>query len=134
MNIIERLSECKKGTKLYSPQLGELVFDGIMDDRIIAKSSWNVFFQFDNNGKCYLFDNSIAELYPSEENKDWNKMRNRSLVGEAYYYVSSLGNVLPTIESNSNNDTAMFNCGNYFTTEQEAMSSKLYNSFIRQLN
>jgi hypothetical protein len=134
MNIIEKLVDFKKGMKLYSPQLGELVFDGIVDNEIITKSSWGAYFQFDKNGRCYLPDGTIPELHPSKDNNCWDNIKKRGPFGSTYYYVTTLGYVLPSIDCNSNNDNAMFSCGNYFLTENEALASNLYHAYSRNKN
>lgn len=70
------LKYCQKGTKLYSPLVGEVEFERILDD-----SAYSVITLY-NNGRALSFtseglyyDNAGAEclLFPSKEQRDWSK-------------------------------------------------------------
>ena len=74
INIAEILKDCPKGTKLYSPICGECrlikIYDGLGFD--VINDTDDVFnFSYDGrynlNGECCIF--------PSKENRDWNKFR-----------------------------------------------------------
>lgn len=76
MNLIEKLKNAPKGTKLYSLIFGEVKFEKIVDDCIFVvvknkdgscKSRYSFYSdgKYNHNGECVLF--------PSKENRDWNK-------------------------------------------------------------
>lgn len=72
------LKDCPKGTKLYSPLVGEVEFERILDD-----SAYSVITLY-NNGRALSFtseglyyDNAGEEaeclLFPSKDQRDWSK-------------------------------------------------------------
>lgn len=81
INVAEKLKDCPKGTKLYSPLFGEveLVRIDMRNPRfsIIVKVSEdgipysNV--TFTAEGKWYDIEQSKCLLFPSKDNRDWNK-------------------------------------------------------------
>ena len=78
INIAEKLKGCPKGTKLYSPLFGEVEFVRIdmenpnfpivLDD----VSPYNNI-TFTAEGKWYSIEQSECLLFPSKDNRDWNK-------------------------------------------------------------
>ena len=77
INIAEILRDCPKGTKLYSPICGDCTFEKIhlntsivvctQDYRTITFNVYGQYFRDIDNAECLLF--------PSKENRDWNKFR-----------------------------------------------------------
>ena len=78
LNLVEILKYCPKGTKLYSPALGEVDFAAINNyDRtypIIVKTKDGTFC-FTNQGKLYDIEQSECLLFPSKDQRDWSKFK-----------------------------------------------------------
>lgn len=77
LNLCEILKNCPTGTKLYSPFLGIVSFDGIYEE-IASINVINI------EGNRYLFgsdgryiDNNDGEvsLFPSKDNRDWSTFK-----------------------------------------------------------
>ena len=81
INVTEKLKGCPKGTKLYSPLFGEVEFVRleignpgfsiivkVLDNRIPYS---NV--AFTAEGKWHDIEQSECLLFPSKDNRDWNK-------------------------------------------------------------
>ena len=81
INIAEKLKDCPKGTKLYSPIYGEVelvridmgnhvfsIIVKVLDIRIPYSSA-----SFTAEGKCHNVEQSECLLFPSKDNRDWNK-------------------------------------------------------------
>lgn len=71
-NLVEILKDAPKGTKLYSPLIGEIEFDSINQNTIFVRTE-NGLYSFNKFGK-YLsfFSDSECLLFPSKENREWN--------------------------------------------------------------
>lgn len=75
LNLVEILKDCPKGTKLYSPIIGEVEFECIKyseypivtwsknGKRILSFTKEGLFF---SEGECIM-------LFPSKEQRDWSK-------------------------------------------------------------
>lgn len=76
INLAKILKYCLKGTKLYSPALGEVAFAAINNnDRsypIVVKTEDGTF-GFTKQGKLYNIKQSECLLFPSREQRDWSK-------------------------------------------------------------
>ena len=76
LNLGKILKYCPKGTKLYSPALGEVDFAAINNyDRtypIIVKTKDGTFC-FTKQGKLYDIEQSECLLFPSKDQRDWSK-------------------------------------------------------------
>jgi hypothetical protein len=70
MNLIERLKDIPRGTKLYSPAFGEVTFKKAAGNIIVVDDSCNIERVFHSNGRFYK--DSECMLFPSRENRDWN--------------------------------------------------------------
>ena len=78
INVAEKLKGCPKGTKLYSPLFGEVElvridmenpnFPIVLDD----VSPYNNI-TFTAEGKWYSVEQGECLLFPSKDNRDWNK-------------------------------------------------------------
>ena len=81
INVAEKLKDCPKGTKLYSPLFGEVEFVRIEIGNprfsIIVKALDNGIpysvVTFTDEGKWYNVEQSECLLFPSKDNRDWNK-------------------------------------------------------------
>lgn len=79
MNIAEILKNCPKGTKLYSPLTGEVIFTDICLNNIFPIET------LDSRGAALIFtkeghyftDTPDAEcmLFPSKDNRDWSTFK-----------------------------------------------------------
>ena len=78
LNLEKILKYRQKGTKLYSPALGEVEFAGInYHDRtypIMVKTKDGTFW-FTKQGKLYNIEQSECLLFPSKEQRDWSKFK-----------------------------------------------------------
>lgn len=78
MNIAEILKHCPKGTKLYSPAYGEVNFIEVTSPLTIKIKLSKLFGDnikyFFNNGSINIVDGECM-LFPSKEQRDWNKFR-----------------------------------------------------------
>lgn len=80
INIAELLHDCPKGMELYSTIYGTVYFDRVKDTGnavlIEVKTSCNSYVQFYPDGKfnTYYSDSEMT-LFPSKENRDWNKFQ-----------------------------------------------------------
>lgn len=79
INLIEKLKDCPEGTKLYSPVFGEVEFIKIVEGRYYPiKIKFN---QDDDSkitsltaeGKLLALEQGECVLFPSKDNRDWNK-------------------------------------------------------------
>lgn len=81
INIAEKLKDCPKGTKLYSPLFGEVEFVRIEIGSpifsIVVKVLDNGIpysnVTFTAEGKWHDIEQSECLLFPSKDNRDWNK-------------------------------------------------------------
>ena len=77
INVAEKLKGCPKGTKLYSPLFGEVEFVRIEIGSIIVKVLDNGIpysnVTFTAEGKLHDIEQSECLLFPSKDNRDWNK-------------------------------------------------------------
>lgn len=80
INVAEKLKDCPKGTKLYSPMFGEVEFVRIE----IGSSIFSIIVKvledgtpysvaFTAEGKWCNTEQSECVLFPSKDNRDWNK-------------------------------------------------------------
>ena len=80
MNIAEILKYCPKGTKLYSPIFGDVVFDEVCSETNkypIKIQDYAGFHHAVTEHGYYLYNipNSECVLFPSKTQRDWNKFR-----------------------------------------------------------
>ncbi len=81
INLVNILKYCPKGTKLYSPVFGEVIFKEISNsDNIlckVTKDSGNITTTSFTYIGCYYYEFPSAEcvLFPSKDQRDWNKFR-----------------------------------------------------------
>lgn len=76
INLCEILKDAQKGLKLWSPILGDVVFDKIKDKTaypVLASNAYGCRC-FTKEGKyLYGVENSECVLFPSREQRDWSK-------------------------------------------------------------
>lgn len=74
-DLTKILKNCPEGTKLYSPVLGDVTFVRIDYDKIypiiVNKNGFNKYFTY--NGKMIVEYDGECILFPSKEQRDWNK-------------------------------------------------------------
>lgn len=77
INIAELLKDCPIGTKLYSPLCGECIFEDIHSElkKIIVSMSCGTTLAFLSNGRYFKTDDAECLLFPSKENRDWDKFQ-----------------------------------------------------------
>ena len=79
LNLVEILKDCPKGTKLYSTIHGDVELGGVYpkDDAypIEIKLSNNTFDCFSKDGRIFTEFNGECILFPSREQRDWNKFK-----------------------------------------------------------
>ena len=81
LNLVEILKDCPKGTKLYSPLVGEVEFDGVNECyeypiSTLYGEAKNLFINFTKEG-LFIADapNGECTLFPSKDQRDWNKFQ-----------------------------------------------------------
>lgn len=77
INIVELLKDCPKGTKLYSPLVGECTLEHIHGElkKILISTSDGTTLTFNNNGTYFQIGNSECLLFPSKDQRDWSKFQ-----------------------------------------------------------
>lgn len=81
INVAEKLKDCPKGTKLYSPMCGEVEIVRIdmghsrfpIIVRVLDNEAPNSIETFTAEGKWCNTEQSECLLFPSKDNRDWNK-------------------------------------------------------------
>ena len=91
INIVELLQDCPKGTKLYSPLCGECELNRIHNElkKIVVSTSDGTIYSFYNDGKYFQGNNGECMLFPSKENRDWNKFHRPFKDGDVIYVKSN---------------------------------------------
>jgi hypothetical protein len=130
INLKELLKDKQEGLELYSPLYGCVHFLRIVSAGISVKTQAGGYKTIPTNGKLYR-DGEIM-LYPSNDNRDWttfNPPRWRAEIGGMYYAVNMFGDVDPVTDKTNRMDDLLYNCGNYFSSEDEAKESAIYKAF-----
>lgn len=70
LNLCEKLAGCPKGTKLWSPLLGDCEFNEIRANSVVLRNNFG-FHSFDKYGHYFLAAGECL-LFPSRENRDWD--------------------------------------------------------------
>ena len=76
IDLTKILKDCPKGTKLYSPNFGEVEFQqiGINNEYpIIVELKTGAFEGFTPDGKLFSNHNGECVLFPSKDQRDWSK-------------------------------------------------------------
>lgn len=118
INLIEKLKDCPKGTKFYSPLFGEVELVRIdMENsrfpiivRVLEEESPFSKVNFTTEGKWYSFKQSECLLFPSKDNMDWNKFRIPVKRGDIMMIPNSYHAFITTGEF-TDNGSVMFICG-----------------------
>ena len=100
LNLVEILKDCPKGTKLYSPALGECALEGVIDNNDYPIKVKYKIINNDTRVDCFTKDGYIllnkpdAEcmLFPSKYQRDWSKWQRPFVKGDIL--VSELGNII----------------------------------------
>ena len=80
LNLVEILKDCPEGTKLYSPIFGDVEFVRVcqnhyVDFPVVIKLSDNTINSVTTDGRWYKYYNGECILFPSREQRDWNKFK-----------------------------------------------------------
>lgn len=95
LNLIEILKNVPKGTKLYSPILGECELDEISKENELINVKANTgYYTFYKKGSYYRYFGECL-LFPSKENRDWStfKIEKEDFQVGDYVKVKSSGKV-----------------------------------------
>lgn len=93
LDLVEILKNCPKGTKLYSKCFGIVEFLKIQKDWILVADYIGSILKYDKNGKFYYAEESAEiDLFPSKEQRDWNKWHSPFVKGDIL--VSENGNIV----------------------------------------
>lgn len=93
INIFEKLKDCPKGTKLYSPICGEATLYNLRNKErypILVKTLTGSILKFNSFGKNYECSDAECMLFPSKENRDWNNFPDFK---DGDIVISSYGNI-----------------------------------------
>lgn len=89
IDLTKILKDCPKGTKLYSPIIGNVCLEEIIKEgnhshpiRMIGKN--DVHEVFTREGKYYDTEEAECVLFPSKENRDWDKFEVNILNSEKH--------------------------------------------------
>ncbi len=77
MNIIEKLKNAPRGTKLYSPICGEVILDNIIKDDYISVGDTDCYLSWNFNlyGQYITDEGTVTKeclLFPSKEVREWD--------------------------------------------------------------
>lgn len=77
LDLTKILKDCPKGTKLYSPLVGECIFEEIRAERIfpIITRCLDTELAFMEDGRFIASPNGDCLLFPSKDNKDWSTFK-----------------------------------------------------------
>ena len=75
INLCEILKDCPKGTKLYSPVIGEVIFEGVDYNSSYPIGVSNTFenLELTKDGKYLNDPDAECILFPSKTQRDWSK-------------------------------------------------------------
>lgn len=107
INIAEILKDYPKGTKLYSPLVGNVTLESINNystDAIIEIKVHNSYYCFYKTGTYYNHTGAECLLFPSSEMRDWTKFFKR---GDAVW--SKTSGMYVIFEGWANDDYTEFN-------------------------
>lgn len=129
MNLIPILEKLPKDYKLWSPLCGYCHSIKIEENEtypIVMFSEKGYYLRFTNEGKFYDENESECLLFPSKEERDWNKFisnippfKIERVKGEKYYYIQS-NFVQEDVEYFTLNDDMNYKYNNYFNTRRQA--------------
>ena len=92
INVAQILKDLPKGTKLYSPLFGNCELDSVdsFNIKIKATSLNDGIYTFNRDG-CYYgcIEESECILFPSKENRDWNKFQKPFKDGDILTYTGN---------------------------------------------
>lgn len=79
IDLTKILKDCPKGTKLYTPLIGEVEFIKVRESTlpVLTLHSSGTYLSFTKEGSYFNFKNMDAEclLFPSAEQRDWGKFK-----------------------------------------------------------
>lgn len=113
INLVSILKHCPKGTKLYSPIFGEVTLYSV-NNRIIDVIATNysdetTHIEFSRLGRLILgYSNAECVLFPSKDQKDWNKFRIPTKKGDVIMFD---GTFPCLVTDDYSKDTSKWYCG-----------------------
>lgn len=117
INLVEKLKNVPKGTKLWSPLCGECTLEGIgmgrgvsypITCKALEKDGSEHYEVFAANGAAYTFyAYSECMLFPSKENRDWATFK----VPEQHKHFEPFQKVL--VKYHTTSDKIIWNCSLY---------------------
>ena len=118
INIAEKLKDCPQGTKLYSPMCGEVELVRVdmghhkfpIIVRVLDNEAPYSTETFTSEGKWCKTEQSECLLFPSKDNRDWNKFRIPVKKGDIMMIPNSYHAFITTGEF-TDNGSVMFICG-----------------------
>ena len=146
LNLVEILKDCPKGTKLYSTIFGEVEFESIHNSSCSIKYKTITGRSFDVTceGKMFADYDGECTLYPSKDQRDWEKfipfkdgdvlsykstfLKNRTIYIYKYnrlmnttYYIALSGDTDSTFRISNKVEQALngYNSTARFATEEE---------------
>lgn len=78
LNLVEILKDCPKGTKLYSPLVGDVVLVDVDCDYIKVINKKSLFDEpitLFHDGRFFNEKGSECMLFPSKDNRDWSTFK-----------------------------------------------------------
>lgn len=81
LNLVEILKDCPKGTKLYSPLLGDAYLLEVKEgDKysiyvVPYPDEKTLSYEFDSRGRFFADFDGECMLYPSRKQRDWSRFR-----------------------------------------------------------
>jgi hypothetical protein len=87
INLVELLRDCPKGTKFYSRALGTVTFNCIKSDMVCINDHKGIEIAYAKSGKYYYAeDDSVIDLFPSRDQRDWSKWQRPFVEGDIVMY------------------------------------------------
>lgn len=136
INIAEILKDYPRGTKLYSPLLGNVTLESInnysTNDTIEVKDARNSYYCFNKTGLYYNRDGAECLLFPSSKMRDWNRYFKRGDI-----VVKDGGGMAAVFDGWANDTYTEFNttinlyCDNN-TGEEEVCDTRLFRKTIEE--
>lgn len=119
INIAEILKNCPKGTKLYSPFLGDVYVERIIGSRVIVNTmdKNKTSYEFDQFGVFFLASNGECMLFPSKEQRNWSRFDSQVSVS---YFIDECGKVWFHKGEKTEEDIRRSEFGNEFVTREQA--------------
>ena len=133
LNIAEILKDCPKGTKLYSPLVGECTLEHIHGElkKILISTSDGTTLTFNNNGTYFQIGNSECLLFPSKDQRDWSKFQRPFKDGDVIYFITKNNNEYIFIFKNNTDNYIETYADFTIVTSRCSLDTSFYNDNIK---